>query len=359
MSKTYLLTMRPLEPYFFGNEKTFSFDPKKPEDNRYFIKSERMPLQTTVLGALRYLMMPVKNAGYRYSAEERSRNASVIGTDSFTIDSQGQSFGAIRKLSPVFLIRGQAKYVRTPFDHRSDVADRYAPLVQGPGVNTDRGRCIYFPEFDAKKGIHDSYMDAEDATLEEAKQIFFSTVRVGVNKLRHEKGFYKRQFMGLCDGWAFGAYVTLDDDLIAGDPDAQAALDELKTGTVAYLGQNKSAFSVSLKEEENTLAKAVASHLLEGRVYCFGDTLAKADLYEKCALAVTMLRDYRAYSTKFVETEQASQYVGFVQKDARLYKLLCAGSVLIPFEGQDISSYLYNAQCQRIGFNITISYGEE
>jgi hypothetical protein len=60
MIQSYLLTLEPMEPYFFGNEKTFSFDPKSPADNRYFIKSERLPMQTTILGALRYLLMPMK-----------------------------------------------------------------------------------------------------------------------------------------------------------------------------------------------------------------------------------------------------------------------------------------------------------
>ena len=359
MSKTYLLTMRPLEPYFFGNEKTFSFDPKKPEDNRYFIKSERMPLQTTVLGALRYLLMPVKNAGYHYSAEEQSRNAAVIGPASFAIEGSEQSFGAIGKLSPVFLLQGQAKYVRTPFDHCPGVDDRYTPMVNGVEVTTEGGKCIYFPEYDPKKGIHDSFMNAEDATLVKASEIFSSTVRVGVNKLRKEKGFYKRQFAALCTGWAFGAYVELNEDCLAGDPAAVQALAELEAGTIAYLGQNKSAFAVSLKAEENTLSRLVASHLEKGRVYCFGDTLAKAAVYQKCKFAATMTRDYRAYSTKFVARDQGTRYVGTVQKDARLYKLLSAGSILIPAEGERLSCCLSNTQCEIIGFNITVSCGEE
>lgn len=107
-----------------------------PADNRYFIKSERMPLQTTVLGTLRYLLMPVKNAGYSYSSEERMRNAAVIGPDSFVIGSTVQSFGAIKKIHPLYLALFAPEYSCTitetasnknpvRFIHRSQPSPEY------------------------------------------------------------------------------------------------------------------------------------------------------------------------------------------------------------------------------------------
>lgn len=354
MIKTYLLTLQPLEPYFFGNEKTFSFDPKKPEDNRYFIKSDRMPLQTTVLGMLRYLLMPVKNPHYRYTAQEQQRNAAAVGGDSFSIEAQEQQFGAIEKLSPVFLLKGQAKYVRTPFDHCPNVKDQYTPMTQAIEVDMEQGKVTYFREFDAKEGIQDSFMNVADGSLVSSDKIFGSTVRVGVNKLQREKGFYKRQFACMNAGWAFGAYVRLDVDLID-----EGTLQTLKAGTVAYMGQNKSAFAVRLSQEENELAAAVSQRLLQGRIYCLGDTLAEPSVYQKCTFAATMLRDYRAYTTKFVAKDQNGEYVGTVSKSASLYKLLCAGSLLIPREGEDLTDCLKKTNCRKIGFNITVPNGED
>ena len=40
--KTYLVTLTPQEPYFFGNEKTFLFDKEKNQGQRgnsYYIRS--------------------------------------------------------------------------------------------------------------------------------------------------------------------------------------------------------------------------------------------------------------------------------------------------------------------------------
>ena len=359
MSKTYLLTLRPMEPYFFGNEKTFAFNPKSPAENRYFIKSERMPLQTTVLGALRYLLMPVKNPDYCYMQDERERNSAIVGPASFEITNTEQHFGVIEKLSPIFLVHGEDKYVRTPFDHCPDVDGRYQPMTAFGTVKTDRGESIYFPDFNAKEGIHDSFMRVKDGFLVASSDIFSSSVRVGVNKLNRAKGFYKKQFMYLQSGWAFGAYVTVDVSRMDADKDAQAALAALEKGTISYLGQNKSAFVVRMVEESNTIAAKVSAHLQAGRVYCLGDALVNAAVYEKCAFAATQTRDYRAYITKFEEQGSSARYVGTVAKDARLYKLLCAGSVLIPADQQDISQDVRNAHCEQIGFNVTVPYGEE
>ena len=67
MSKTYLLTFTPQEPYFFGNEKSFTYPGQKnggQYGNRYYVKSEQTPSQSTLFGALRYLMIPVKKHNY-------------------------------------------------------------------------------------------------------------------------------------------------------------------------------------------------------------------------------------------------------------------------------------------------------
>lgn len=358
MSETYLLTLRPTEPYFFGNEKTFSFDPKKPEDNRYFIKSERTPLQTTVLGALRYLLMPVKNPAYRYTYAQQQQNRSIIGSDSFRIGSEKQDFGVIESISPIFLLNGQNKYVRTPFDHLTHVTEHYTPMTHHCEIETDAGLRWYYPEYNSKNGITDSYMHTKTGVLVDANEIFSAPMQIGINKGAQDKGLYKKQRTLLAKNWAFGIYVTLNTQSIAADPDAQAAFDSLMAGTVVYLGQNKSAFSASLRQEKNTLAQELSQLLPPGRIYCLGDTLAAKGLYGSCLFAATQLRDYRAYRTIFTE-DCSGNYVGTVSKEASLFKLLCAGSVLIPDPSKCTDPYLTNENCQQVGFNITISTLED
>lgn len=354
MKISFLMTLQPLESYFFGNEKTFSFDPKKPGDNRYFIKSERLPLQTTILGTLRYLLMPVKHADYAYSREEQLRNEAVVGTGSFSIEGDGQAFGAIAEISPVFLVKGQNKYVRTPFDHKAEIKDNYTPLGNYCEVVTDQGTRWFSSEFNAKNGIADSYMNVEDGSLVDAKEIFSPVVRVGINKGKENKSFFKRQSQRLQKDWGFGVYITLETERIDADPAARDALAALENGTIAYMGQNKSAFAVRIRQEENEMAAAISHHLRPGVLYCFGDTLAKANVYSKCLFAITKTRDYRAYTTVFVPKDNGQRYVGSVSKEARLYKLLCAGSILIPDKQQDVFPCFRSVDCEKIGFNVII-----
>lgn len=359
MSECYLLKLQPMEPYFFGNEKTFSFDPQTPADNRYFIRSERMPLQTTVLGALRYLLMPVKNSKYRYTQSQQQQNEGIIGPASFQIDGEKQSFGTIEKISPLFLMKGQEKYVRTPFNHNAKETKHYAPLCNPGEVTTDQGEQWFYPDFSAKDGISDSYMNTRDGCLVMADSIFFSTTRVGISKGQKEKGFYKKQRMYLEKDWLFGAYVTLDTQRIAEDPLAKVALETLKEGTVVHLGQNKAAFTARIQEEANTLAADISRLLQPGVVYCLGDALVDGSVYDQCLFAATQLRDYRAYRTVFVRKENEDAYVGTVRKEACLYKLLCAGSVLIPKPEENIEPCFMNENCQQIGFNITVPNMED
>lgn len=60
---SYLIKLTPLEPYFFGGERNFSFGKSKKETKpSYYIKSLEAPSQTTLLGALRYAVLAASNA---------------------------------------------------------------------------------------------------------------------------------------------------------------------------------------------------------------------------------------------------------------------------------------------------------
>lgn len=355
MSATYLLTLRPLEPYFFGNEKTFSFDPKTKADNRYFIRGERVPMQTTVLGALRYLLMPVKNADYRYTEEQHRRNAAMVGPASFDISRSGQTFGVIRKISPVFLAKGHQRFVRTPFDHNSAYTDCYHPFAEYESVDTESGPRLYSPDFNPKAGLADSYMNAQTGALVTIDEIFRFEERVGQNKGQDKKAFFKRQYSMLLDGWSFAVYVTLDTDQLEKDPDAKAALALLTAGAPVYLGQSKSTFIAKLQPEENKMADNIGKLLHPKALYCFGDGLVDPAVYGDCGFAAVQLRDYRSYQTRFTaKSETAGHLVGGITKGQMLYRLLCAGSVLIAEDPAKVENHFATPDCRMIGFNVTI-----
>jgi CRISPR-associated protein Cmr3 len=97
MSK-YLVTLKPLTPYFFGGEKTF-------EDGNvnYYVRSNYLPQQTTILGMLRYELL-LQNELIGTDPKTKDWH-SLIGTHSFG-KQDGKfvnEFGAIKNISPVFI----------------------------------------------------------------------------------------------------------------------------------------------------------------------------------------------------------------------------------------------------------------
>ncbi|HAD13442.1 MAG TPA: hypothetical protein DCF33_13530, partial [Saprospirales bacterium] len=85
---TVLIRIRPLEYYFFGGENTFG----NGEGANYYAKSNDLPQQTTILGLLRRLLFEAKQP---------------IG-QSFRPDVPAQqAYGAIKSLSPVFLLNSE------------------------------------------------------------------------------------------------------------------------------------------------------------------------------------------------------------------------------------------------------------
>ena len=73
----YKISFIPSGPYFFGNEKSFIY-PGSENDKfgtLYYIKGENLPSQSTVLGALRYILLPEK--GYDKLGKEINTEAAL------------------------------------------------------------------------------------------------------------------------------------------------------------------------------------------------------------------------------------------------------------------------------------------
>ena len=247
--KTYLVTLTPQEPYFFGNEKTFLFDKEKNQGQRgnsYYIRSERTPLQSTLMGMMRYILMPYKD--YQHPQE----NALVIGGESFRIDAEGQSFGVMKKIYPLFLMKDGIKLVKTPLDCQPN-GEAYTPFSNYAAIETDKGEKLFTPDYDSKEGLADSYMNLSDGTLVPAGKIFGTETRVGNLKAtsgKNEKGFFKKEYIYLMNDYCFAFYAELDENAVLP-----------KDGkTQAFLGQGKSLFSVSFTEQENTLEAEVKKY---------------------------------------------------------------------------------------------------
>ncbi|MBQ3087442.1 MAG: hypothetical protein IJC45_08910 [Clostridia bacterium] len=341
MSKTFLITFTPEEPYFFGNEKSFTYPGQKNGGqfgNRYYIKSEQMPSQSTLFGALRYLLIPDKKYNYDYNKSELE---ATIGASSFNIASpEKQAFGVIEKMSPVFLIdkNGNALFP-TPKNHRIKTEKndnkQYTPFSEYETVSTADGARLFARDYVSKDGITDSFMCIADGTIVPSYTLFGSTLRIGIN--RQEKDMFKKMFCVLKKGYAFAVYATLADDA------------KVPASEAVYLGQNKSLFHVRICEQTDDTQKSVKALLKKGTpdgkyvAYCAADLFADKSIYDFCDFAVATTKTYRSYLTN----------AGRVTKQSTLYNIISAGSVFIIDRDKlsNFKSAVANANAEQIGYN--------
>lgn len=328
----YLVTFTPAEPYYFGNEKSLSYKGQKNGGkfgNLYFVRSEKMPSQSTLLGALRYLAL---QAGLD------------IGNASFNLDQKPETsadFGAIKRLSPVFITRPNERLIPMPLDHQGSNTS-YTPLREYRTITTADGEKLYAPAYDAKVGLTSSFLNidyvADDKAggreLVEDDDIFGTDVRVGINLESSRDGFFKKEYAYLKNGYAFALYAEI--------------VGKMQNSSV-FLGQGKSAFSVTFQEQigdvdpqigdvdpiekfkktvkrklrlpEKTGEKGVAA---KSFLYFLSDAIVPQNLYENTLFAIVKTKEYRAFTTVVDKDGRVR-----VTKGEKLHHLVKAGSILI------------------------------
>ncbi len=337
---TYLLRFTPGESYIFADERSFAFPSRSHPgqmSGRYSIAGEDIPSQTTLFGALRYLLLPCRRADRTaYTPEERALAAQAVGEDSFDIDAGTvQTFGAIRAMSPVFLLHGEERLVPVPGDHVTG-QPVYTPFDNYQRVMTPTGERLYTAAYDPKRGVSDALMSVDTGEVTEREAVFAVSTQWGHRQVDSDIQLYKKDRTILQAGYAFGVYVTLEDTLIPRDG-------------LVLMGQGGCPFHAAFIPQANTLAEAVRARLPRGTVYCLGDTFAFDGMREETLFAVTRTRTYRSLRTAW----------GQVTRCSVLHQVLRAGSVFIP---RDIPAFLRRAQDnenrRQIGFNTLVSREE-
>lgn len=377
MSNTYKITFKPVEPYFFGNEKNFVFpgqDQKSIYSSSYFIRSEKVPSQSTVLGALRYVFLPYKWQDFKpddtkeVKDQKREDNNQAVGKSSFDIEFDGvQDFGIIKKISPVFICGvnddGQnITLIPGPMDH--NIADekeqeeakkkeqkeaqekdekkkrfKYSPFNEYIGKETTEGSKLYAVDFDVKKGLSHGWVALETAELYSQADLFESDLRIGINRKHQKDGFFKKEYCMLRKGFAFAVYAELEKDAVP------------KTECV-FLGQGKSAFTLTFeKVDKNDLKENCEAFLNQYTrfgdadyqlVYCLGDCFVSD--FDNCNVSFCAIdtKDYRAFKTVGI---------GQVKKEGTLYRLLKAGSIIVSKDANGWTVKNKKENANNIGFN--------
>ena len=210
----YLVTFRPLGDYSFGSDRRFSFVGKnnysEDEYAPYFIRTNRVPEQSTVFGMIRYLIL-VSNGielkqDFHYDENTRDKIKALIGEKSFSLNGGVQGFGKLEKISPIFLRKNSKEVViPNPFNNKQgrEGIDQFEPITLEEEITlpTSFGE-IALPkskEYNPKEGHGDGYYNINTGHLEAAEDIFSTKVATGVRRVtQNDLGKLKQNLRELC-----------------------------------------------------------------------------------------------------------------------------------------------------------------
>lgn len=210
----YLVTFRPLGDYSFGSDRRFSFVGKnnysEDEYAPYFIRTNRVPEQSTVFGMIRYLIL-VSNGiklkqDFHYDENTRDKIKALIGEKSFSLNGGVQGFGKLEKISPIFLRKNSKEVViPNPFNNkqgREGIA-QFEPMILEEEITlpTSFGE-IALPkskEYNPKEGYGNGYYNINTGCLEAIEDIFMTKVATGVRRVtQNDRGKLKQNLLDLC-----------------------------------------------------------------------------------------------------------------------------------------------------------------
>ena len=361
----YLITFRPMEPYFFGGERTFGFGRETGQKQPYYILSEKTPSQPTLFGTLRYIILAqndtlILNTGEKRTAEIERANK-MVGKESFLFskaNSQitsgfGQSFGIINNISPLFLIKDNIWYVRTPYNHNPGKKNlpntRYTPFVmKNIPVISGSGSGIYPSDYKVKEGYGGGYVSLDDLCVIHDEDIFFSDAKTGINSHRTEDvsaeikddgSLFKKERWMLIEGFSFAIIADLSEDIKPGK-------------LMVFMGQDKSPFCCEIKKTNEDLItktrQAFSGKNQSDIKYALSDIMPVGGSFSGEGVS------YYIADTKVMRNLEsnmnADNYYGRLKKSEKLYKLMKAGSVF--FTDKD---FCMNEALRKIGMNVIIS----
>ncbi len=347
MSKRYLITLKPLEPYFFGGEQTFG----EGDDANYYAVSLRIPQQTTLLGMLRKEIL-IQSKLFRfdgvYAPEEKGKINELIGCRGFNIGKESSyeknSYGIIDGISPVFLNKNGLYYNIGPFD-------------RGVEFKTENGtRCFLFGEKksapffnnlskDYKKEI---FMDKAGSYCIDDKDLFKTVEKIGITKNRSDEGdegFYKKNSFLLDKDFAFSFIAELSDDEFNFKDD------------IVFMGGDSSKFFMNvMKEDDNNRIESyeeIFSELKskrENSLTLLSEALVESSIYDHCDFAFSDIMDFR-----YIQTSTGDYKFDKSKSKSGKYNMVKKGSVFYFSEqGQlyKLKGLLSKDSLRQIGYNI-------
>ncbi|CAA6815665.1 MAG: CRISPR-associated RAMP Cmr3 [uncultured Sulfurovum sp.] len=342
MSHTYLITLKPLEPFFFGGEFTFGADETRKESSRYSATSTQFPQQTALLGMLRKTMLIqngnltmhrkgewVDSSGRGKFSQNHEDAKNLAGTGAFSYENS-VDLGSIVFLSPIFIKDGKSCFTANAKDYGLELKAQENALVS---FGSGRKQALVFQDYDAKK--HECFeFISQNKKLKNFEDFFKEIETVGIKKSKDsesdEDGFFRKKSYFPQKSAHFAFFATFSEPL------------KWNSSVIVSLGADQSSFALTLKEELEgfeLLFKEVHEVKELSRMVLVSETVISQEAYEACSFIW-------GKRTSFRQLTNARH-----GKKSKRYYLLERGSVLYTEDLQRLDKALNQEHLRTVGIN--------
>ena len=354
----YRITLKPLEPFFFGGEHTFGKDESRQENKpRYFAKSEYFPQQSALLGMLRKTilnklgLLVIHRKGEWIDVNDKVKDSKdktctkkelatkLVGNGAFSYENDFDIGKVIDNISPLYILKDNKPY----FVQAKDRA--YTPkYINGyMYIKGHKQNIISFVGYDPKKYVSTLLVSKDDE--KNIDDIFEPHVSVGIKKSPDSKAeedafFLKKSYMFRDECFAFHLQCNHKDMTFLNN-------------TIVSLGADQSSFMINIQKDTTTFeetSKGIFSSKINfDRIVLLSETLLSTKSYELCEFVLGERQSKRHLVSKNNKKHLVSH-----NKSQRYY-LLERGAVLYTKELTKLEKMLNKTHLKKIGINIVFN----
>ena len=309
----YLITLTPLEPYFFGNNSTI--ENTKIKNGYYILNSNYFPQQTTFLGTLRKALIE--------AIKDYKKAREVVGGSKFFIKSKDDKkldFGAINSISNLFIIKENEFFIplRDIFSFKIQKEEEY--FVKGYNYPKKIEVKLFNLEFTKSLRVPD----------------VFKEIKI-LNSTKKENIFFKKTLIKMEEGFSFGYIVDYEGDL------------NMLNNRVVFFGGEKSKFLIQVTQKFNLnnyipkLKEKISQVTTEKYIYLLNDSYININIKKHCDFAITLEVPFR-YISHF------NQRHYFKSKQFYFYE---KGGLFLNYD-ENLKKALNKEYLQQVGYNLFI-----
>ena len=360
----YLITLTPVDRFFFGGEIGFSrgskIEKKENEtaeektlrqenekllkvdetNSSYIVKSKLFPQQTSLLGMLRFAFLSANDKAFANGKIiDHVEATKTIGAESFSLGADTEmNFGKIKTIYPCFLRRKTAKQdwinlTVAPMDYKLSITfDKGNALLNNRKMKTPA-----IKGYDPKAGLT-SYCIGENISELETGKLFTEDIRIGIDRnfdgKPNEGAFYKQIAYRMSEEYEYeqdGVTTTEEHQLCFA---FHAVLEEGLDDQIVTLGGDNSRFKLTCVLDEGCVQLPKNCQPDEfngyaGKVVLLSDAFIDHATMNGCLYSINEIVTFRFLYSKVGETTGYYKFScgNHLRRSEKKYNLYQTGSV--------------------------------